>query len=108
MENKESLMNDLHLVLSMMVLIRWAMVRIVQSAKLSLIVSWMSASVSKSIAAVASSSTSTLVFRSKAPGQADELPLANTAKSRRRYIAHPSDLEGQIALYKLEHHQTCT
>ena len=66
MENKESLMNDLHLVLSMMVLMRWAMVRIVQSAKLRLIVSWMSASVSKSIAAVASSSTSTLVFRSKA------------------------------------------
>ena len=66
MENKEILVNDVYLVLSMMVLIRWAMVRIVQSAKLSLIVSWMSASVSKSIAAVASSNTSTLVFRSKA------------------------------------------
>ena len=46
----------------MMVLMRWAMVMVVQSANSLLMVSWMRSSVSRSTAAVASSSTSTRVF----------------------------------------------
>lgn len=50
----------------MMVLRRWAMVRTVQSSNCVRIVDWMSVSVSRSTAAVASSKTKILVFLSKA------------------------------------------
>lgn len=50
----------------MMVLRRWAMVRTVQSSNCVRIVDWMSVSVSRSTAAVASSKTRILVFLSRA------------------------------------------
>ena len=89
------------LVLSMMVLSRWAMVSTVQSVNSARMVAWIRSSVSRSTAAVASSSTSSLVFRSRArprqincrwptldtaqvrsgqqgPAQTDQLPLTHT------------------------------
>ena len=55
-----------HKLLSSMVLSRWAMVRMVESVNSDRMVLWMRSSVSRSTAAVASSSTRILVLRRRA------------------------------------------